>query len=379
MPKTPKVAIIILTWNKKDYVLTLLGCIKDLDYKNYDVIVVDNASTDGTVEALRKSLPDVHLNVHLIVNSENLGGTGGFNTGMKYALGKGIYDYLWLLDNDVEVDSHALSTLIDVLESSKEIAITGSAMYDLTDKGSLLELGYFIDLERGRFNNNMPSEPTEKEFIIVDSVSSCSLCVSTEAIADVGIWDESYFIYCDDVDWNIRFGHKGYKTACVPGSKIWHVPWLFKIGFTTAYYSNRNMMYLMSKHLPFPKKISGMIYKELSLIILSLRLLKSGDSFHSIIVLRALTDFFDKKFGKFEDDDYINSLEEMNTGQSYFEWIKMLMKLGVKNLTYTLSVLGSVIRSVTIKFLRGIFRKLPDETRLRIIKRLNDHYLSKRV
>jgi len=375
MPKTPKVAIIILTWNKKEYVLTLLGCIKSLDYKNYDVIVVDNASTDGTVKALRKSFPDIHL----IVNSENLGGTGGFNSGMKYALGKGSYDYLWLLDNDVEVDKRALSTLVDVLESSKEIAIAGSAMYNLTDKDKLLELGYFIDLERGRFNNNMPPEPTQKGFVIVDSVSSCSLCVSTEAIADVGIWDESYFIYCDDVDWNIRFGEKGYKIACVPGSKIWHVPWLFKIGFTTAYYSNRNMMYLMSKHLPFPKKITGMIYKELSLIILSLRLLRSGDSLHSIVVLRALTDFFDRKFGDFGDDDYIKSLEEKDTGQSYYEWTKTLLKLGVKNVTYSLTVLGSVIRSASVEFLRGIFRKLPDETRLKIIKRLNDHYLSKRL
>ena len=373
MKSKNKVAIIILTWNKKEYVLTLLGCIKELDYKNYDVIVVDNASEDGTVEALRKSYPDVHI----IVNSENLGGTGGFNTGMKYALGKDVYDYLWLLDNDVEVDTQALSKLVDVIESSKEIAIAGSAMYDLTDKDKLLELGYFIELEKGRFINNVPDESTEQEYTIVDSVSSCSLCVSTQAISDVGIWDESFFIYCDDVDWNIRFGQKGYKTASVPSSKIWHVPWLFKIGFTTAYYSNRNMMYLMSKHIPFPKRILSISYKELSLIILSFRLLKSGDSINSIIVLRALSDFFDKKFGKFDDDNYIKRLEGMNSRQSYFEWTKTLIKLVVKNLTYALSILGSVIGSASVESLRKVFKKLPDDTRLKIIKRINNHYLSR--
>ena len=375
MNSQTKVAIIILTWNKKEYVLTLLNCIKNLDYKNYDIIVVDNASTDGTVEALKKSFPDIHL----IVNTENLGGTGGFNTGMKYALGKGVYKYLWLLDNDVEVDANALTKLVDVLESSPEIAIAGSAMYDLTNEDKLLELGYFIDLERGRFNNNMPDEPTKTKFMIVDSVSSCSLCVSTDAIADVGIWDENYFIYCDDVDWNIRFGQKGYKTASVPGSKIWHVPWLFKMGFNTAYYSNRNMMYLMSKHLPFSKRILGLIYKELSIIILSLRLLKSGEYLHSIIVLRSLIDFFDKKFGKFEDDAYIKRLEDICNRRPYIEWSKTFIKLAVKNIIYTLSVLGTVIRSASVESLRLIFKKLPDETRLKLIKTINDHYLSKRI
>lgn len=374
MKNEPKVGIIILTWNKKDYVLTLLECVRNLDYKNFEVVVVDNASTDGTVEAISERFADVHL----IVNKENLGGTGGFNTGMKYALGKGGYDYLWLLDNDVEVDSQALTKLVQVIESSKDIAITGSAMYDLTDKDRLIELGYFIELARGRFNNNMPAEPDKNEFMIVDSVSSCSLCVSTEAIAEVGIWDESYFIYCDDVDWNIRFGKKGYKTACVPGSKIWHVPWLFKIGFPTAYYSNRNMMYLMSKHLPFKEKIPGLIYKELSMIMLSVRLLRSGDHLHSLVVLRALTDFFDREFGKFRDEEYLNRVKEMSTRQSFAEWTLALFKLGWKNITYTLEVLGSVTMSYCIESARLLFRKLPNETRLKIIKRINNHYLSKK-
>lgn len=373
MNKEPKVAIIILTWNKKDYVLTLLGCIEKLDYKNFEVIVVDNASSDGTVEALSEGFPEAHL----IVNSENLGGTGGFNTGMKYALGKGSYDYLWLLDNDVEVDENALTKLVEVLESSKEIAIAGSAMYDLTNKDKLLELGYFIDLEKGSFINNMPSELNNNGFMIVDSVSSCSLCVSTDAIADVGIWDENYFIYCDDVDWNIRFGQKGYKTACVPDSKIWHVPWLFKIGFNTAYYSNRNIMYLMSKHLSFPKNILGLIYKEMSIIMLSMRLLRSGDCLHSIVVLRALIDFFDREFGKFDDDKYLETLKQMNKLQYYLEWIKTLLKLGVRDVTYTIQVLGSIISSVSIESTRLVYKKLPEKTRFKIVQIINDHRFSK--
>ena len=94
MSENPKVAIVIVTWNKKSYVMGLLQSLRDIDYDNHDIIVVDNASTDDTCRAIREQFPQVNL----IVNSENLGGTGGFNTGLRYVLRKGGYKYTWLLD-----------------------------------------------------------------------------------------------------------------------------------------------------------------------------------------------------------------------------------------------------------------------------------------
>ncbi|MEQ9618059.1 MAG: glycosyltransferase family 2 protein [Deltaproteobacteria bacterium] len=378
MPQHPKAGIIIVTWEKREDVLNLLNTLKNLDYDNYDIVVVDNASTDGTAEAVKEAFPGVHI----IVNPENLGGTGGFNTGIKYALGKGVYKYLWLLDNDVEVDSRALSELVRVLESSEEIAVAGSAMYDLTDKDKFLEAGYFIDLTKGRFHDDKKSIPDNargKEFFIVDSISSCSLCVSAEAILDVGIWDENYFIYCDDVDWNIRFGEKGYKVASVPGSRIWHVPWLFKIGFNTAYYANRNMLYLMNKHVPFPKRALGLLYKELSILLLSLKLLVSGDYFHSILTLKSVIDFFDKRFGKFEDLEYIENLKKNAGERPYMLWTETLARLAVKNVTYVISAFLSLIKGTAIEGLRILFKRLPPDTRLKLIDKINNHYLSKRA
>lgn len=378
MPQYPKAAIIIVTWEKKEHVLRLLDTLNDLDYDNYDIIVVDNASTDGTSEAVTAAYPGVHL----IVNPENLGGTGGFNTGIKHALGKGVYEYLWLLDNDVEVDKESLRELVGVLESSQEIAVAGSAMYDLTDRDKFLEAGYFIELTKGRFRDDKKSISDNEEgkgFNIVDSVSSCSLCVSTEAIRDVGIWDENYFIYCDDVDWNVRFGEKGYKVASVPGSKIWHVPWLFKIGFNTAYYANRNMLYLMSKHLPLPKRAPALLYKELSILLLSLKLLISGDYFNSVLTLKSVIDFFDGRLGKFEDQGYLENLKNAAGERPYTLWTETLARLAVKNAAYTVSAFSSLIKGAAIEGLRILFKRLPYETRLKLIDRINDHYLSKRV
>lgn len=374
----PKVAIIILTWNKKSYVINLLTTIEKITYQNHETIVVDNASTDGTCEVIKKEFP----NVKLIVNSQNLGGTGGFNTGIKYALAKGGYDYLWLLDNDVEVEKSALRELIRILESSKRIAIAGSAMYDLTNKEHLLELGYFVELRKGRFHDNkslVVNSLEAKELFIVDSVSSCSLCVSVKAINDVGIWDDNFFIYCDDVDWNIRFGKKGYQIASVPSSIIWHVPWLYKLGFNTVYYANRNMMYLISKHLSVPENIFSLLYKELAILRSSYHLFKSKEYYYSILTLKSLIDFFDKKFGQFNDDEFLKGLELLATKNPYQQWFRFTSLLAFKNLTYTLNVIISASRNKLLGFARSIFSKLSPSVRLSLMNKINDHYLSKRA
>ncbi|OQW94160.1 MAG: hypothetical protein BWK79_07335, partial [Beggiatoa sp. IS2] len=117
MTTTPKILIIIVTWNKKNYVLDLLASLAMQDYpiESIDVLVIDNASTDGTSEAITSQFPQVKL----LCNKENLGGTGGFNTGLQWAFAQPLdyYEYLWLLDNDVLVHQQALSALVALLES----------------------------------------------------------------------------------------------------------------------------------------------------------------------------------------------------------------------------------------------------------------------
>ncbi|MFA5719308.1 MAG: glycosyltransferase, partial [Desulfobulbaceae bacterium] len=126
MSASPTVLVIIVTWNKKAYVVDLLQSLQRLSYpaERLDVVVVDNASSDGTAEVLNRDFPGVHV----IENSENLGGTGGFNTGLRYAFAQpeGKYDYLWLLDNDVQVHRNALTELVTLLESEQDAAVAGS-------------------------------------------------------------------------------------------------------------------------------------------------------------------------------------------------------------------------------------------------------------
>jgi len=83
MSESPAVLVIIVTWNKKSYVVDLLLSLQQLSYpvRQLDILVVDNASNDGTVDVLKNDFPHIHL----IENKENIGGTGGFNTGLQYA------------------------------------------------------------------------------------------------------------------------------------------------------------------------------------------------------------------------------------------------------------------------------------------------------
>ena len=116
----PKVSIIILSWNRKDVLRACVNSVLEIDYTNYKIIVVDNASTDRSAHELPLSFPSVKF----IRNKENLGYAGGNNAGIRYAVKKGT-DYILLLNDDVIVDSDFLTELVKVAESDSRIGMVG--------------------------------------------------------------------------------------------------------------------------------------------------------------------------------------------------------------------------------------------------------------
>ncbi len=149
MKSTAKILIIIVTWNKKEYVIDLLNSLSAINFPRdqLDILVIDNASNDGTVEALEAQFDDIQI----ICNAENIGGTGGFNTGLAWAFEQpeSRYDYLWLLDNDVVVHQNALSELVAILDDNADIAIAGSTMMQLDFPWRINEMGAFVDQQSG--------------------------------------------------------------------------------------------------------------------------------------------------------------------------------------------------------------------------------------
>jgi hypothetical protein len=247
MSANPKVAIVIVTWNKKSYVLELLTSLRSIDYDNHDIIVVDNASTDDTVRAIREQFPHVNL----IVNSENLGGTGGFNTGLRHVLKKGGYKYTWLLDNDAVVERDTLIELVKVMEGDDRVGITGSIIME-PDMDMIVELGAYVSWSIGtwkpNYRNNRLSAIEEIETTEVDYVAACSSLVRNEALYKIGVMDERYFIHWDDIDLSLRAKQAGYKVMASPKSKAYHGLEDKPINPLISYYDIRNGLLTITKH-----------------------------------------------------------------------------------------------------------------------------------
>ncbi len=242
----PAVIIIIVTYNKKKYVIDLLNSLKEIDYKNYDIAVVDNASTDGTVESIKRSFPSVTV----VANSKNMGGSGGFNTGLSYAFNKEKYEYYWLLDNDVVVSKDALRVLVETLDNNSDIAIAGSQMCQLDNPEVTNEIGAYVDFHRGSLvlNRHLTRKRNNSTGIFdVDYIAAASLLVRADVAKKAGLW-EDFFIHFDDVDWCLRIKKMGHRVVGVADSVIWHLSAAEKPITWQQYYDVRNMLFLLDKY-----------------------------------------------------------------------------------------------------------------------------------
>lgn len=286
-----------MTWNKKEFVLALLDSLARHPYPNWEVLVVDNCSSDRTEEAVRERHPWVTY----LTTPVNLGGSGGFNAGLCAMLKRGGYDYLWLLDNDVVVEPGALEVLVETLESRPDAAIAGSHMIQLDRPGITNEIGGDVDLATARLLlcwHNSLSWRHRDEIFEVDYVAAASLLVRFRVLEEVGIWDD-LFIHYDDVDWCLRIRDAGYVVLACASSRIRHLSANVKCVTWIIYYDIRNILYLQSKHARFG--IGHYLYFSLLLLLYSMRDELCGKSYYAQLIEMALLDFFSGRMGKRQD------------------------------------------------------------------------------
>lgn len=243
-----KLAILICNYNKKDYILKCISSVLESSYKEMDIYVVDNASTDDSVKVISSTFGN---KITLIENKENLGGSGGFNTGIKYVLNLG-YKYIYLLDNDVIIDKFAVQNLVDYLELHSNTGAVGSRIYSLDNPRIVQEFGSNIDFDNfdiKLMNNGIMDLKYREESMECDYIAACSALFRVDALKKIGTIDENYFIYWDDIDLCYRLKLAGYNVVAISNSKVWH-----KGGGTVrnntfgTYYFWRNKVYFFVKY-----------------------------------------------------------------------------------------------------------------------------------
>jgi len=258
---TKDLAVIICNWNKRDDLLKCIDSVLQSDYQRFDLFVVDNASTDGSADAVITAYGD---RIAVIRNKINSGGSGGFNSGMRAVLNKG-YSYICLLDNDVILEKNALNELYSLLESDENIAAVGAKILSMSDEGRLQEFGAKIAWDQynlSPFYKGHREQERLPDIIDSDYVPACAVLVRVEVIRKVGLMDESFFIYWDDVEWFYRMKRNGYRIVACNRAVVRH-----KMGaaaktstFATYYFWRNRIRFFLnvletSEHERFMKTI----------------------------------------------------------------------------------------------------------------------------
>lgn len=245
-----KVGIVICNYNKEDAVLDCIQSILESKFTDYDLYVVDNASTDQSVQKIKEKYS---TDVVLIENAENLGGSGGFNAGLRTAYEKG-YPYLMCVDNDAMLDENAIGNLYDFLESHQEAGMAGAKIYHLEAPQYVQQFGQKIDFENFCTEVNYFNEiedGTMPEFLYTDSVAACALMVRRSVIDQIGFMPEENFLYWDDTEWCYLCNRAGYKVASVGNAKALHAMGAKKETVNTfpTYYAWRNWITFFAKYV----------------------------------------------------------------------------------------------------------------------------------
>ncbi|MDD5748229.1 MAG: glycosyltransferase family 2 protein [Actinomycetota bacterium] len=217
----PEVSIVILNWNAKTEILECLESLSKLSYSNFQIIVVDNGSTDDSVNAIKKRFPLINL----VELSRNCGFAGGNNEGIRLALEMGS-KYVLLLNNDTIVeDADFLDSLVCFAESVADAGIIGPLiLYEDGETvwfaGGKLSVFFGTCIHRGKrrrkhaFKRAQPSP--------VEYITGCAMLVRTDVFETIGLLEERYFLYWEDADFCFRARANGYNCYIVPGCSIRH-------------------------------------------------------------------------------------------------------------------------------------------------------------
>lgn len=268
-----RVAIILLNWNAYFHSRNCINSLTKVNEVSFDIILVDNASTDNSHFKLKEEFPHVQF----IQATQNLGFSGGNNLGLKKVLELN-YVYVLLLNNDVFVDANFLYHLTNYLDFNPEVGAVQPLINHHPDRYKIWNGGgkfnRIIGKTDSRQNNNSDNCPLE-----IDWISGCAFMIRTSVLNQVGLFNEKYFAYYEDVDLSFRIREAGFKLVLNPSSVIYHIgggssntPEKRREGYLSPdvhYYNTRNHIWIIRQRLKWYEKPTAILYHALYSISLA--------------------------------------------------------------------------------------------------------------
>jgi GT2 family glycosyltransferase len=244
---SPLVFAVILNTNRRDDTLACLESLSSSTYRNFNVIVLDNRSTDGSVDAIRLAFPEVQV----VSLASNLGYAGNNNVGIELALKQGA-EWIWVLNEDTIFEPECLARLVEVGEGEPQIGIVGPMVYHHNEPEVIQSAGGVLGKfwESRHLGQNEVDQGQFQSPHRVEWISGCAILVRCAVIEQVGALDAGFFIYWEETEWCIRAAQGGWKIFHVPSARLWHKgvqrEYQPKPAFT--YYGTRNHLFTLAKH-----------------------------------------------------------------------------------------------------------------------------------
>lgn len=279
----PKVAVVILNYNTRQYLGKFLPSVVASTYGNLDIIVADNGSTDGSSEFVKSHFPQVQL----LQLDKNYGFTGGYNR----ALAQVKADYYVLLNSDVEVESNWLEPMVDMVLQNPSIAAVQPKLLNYNQQSKFEYAGAsggYIDkfgfpFCRGRIFESLETDEGQYDKPVqVFWASGAALFIHSETYHAIGGLDEDFFAHMEEIDLCWRLQNAGHQVWICPQSRVYHVGGgtLQKSNPRKTYYNFRNGLILLLKNLPSGKVLGIIAFRLILDHIAAYRFLfqgKTGD------------------------------------------------------------------------------------------------------
>lgn len=292
---SPRVFVVVLNWNGKQFLKRCLNSLLESSYRA-QIIVVDNGSSDGSIEFIEKYFPKITL----LKNKKNLGWTGGNNVGVRYAIKKNA-DAILILNNDTHVAKNAIQLLVNKLFSDKKIGIVGPKIYFdkqgdkkiISFAGGFFTKNRYFGMHRGsnEVDKGQYSSDESSEFI-----TGAAIMIKRDVFKKIGLFDDDYFIYYDEADFCMRARQEGYIIEFVSQAHVFHAfSGTISLGSPFQhYYTTRNHYLFVEKRAPFSVKLREWLRTPKTIW----EFMNSENAHHKKYSLLGIRDYYLRRFGK---------------------------------------------------------------------------------